>query len=65
MSVQLRQNIRNFLLPMTLAEMSAELEISQQNKDFLRANYIAEYMCEVIEEQRHNEGTHNHRQGRG
>ena len=44
----LRTNIRNFLVPLTLAEMQAELDISVEIGDVLRAEYIEEYICEVM-----------------
>ena len=44
----LRTNIRNFLVPLTMVEMQAELDISVEIDDTLRAEYIEEYICEVM-----------------
>ena len=52
MSRQLRQNIRNFLLPLTIAEVERELELSQERGDTLRACYVAEWLAELRQEER-------------
>lgn len=44
--MSLRQNIRNFLLPMTPAEIYRELQISEERRDSERCKYIAEYLQE-------------------
>jgi len=41
---KLRQNIRNYLYPMSLAEVARELEISVERGDELRAIYVREYL---------------------
>jgi hypothetical protein len=43
---QLRQNIRNYLYPMTPTEMEKELEISHERRDALRIRFIEEYIAE-------------------
>lgn len=43
----LRQNVRNFLLPLTIAEVRKELEISVERGDARRAGYIEEFLDEL------------------
>lgn len=43
---QLRQNIRNYLYPMTIEQMEVELEISHERRDVLRIRFIEEYIAE-------------------
>jgi len=43
----LRQNVRNFLLPLTLQQMQVELDISVEMGDTARAGYVKEFMREV------------------
>lgn len=45
--MSLRQNVRNFLLPMTLPELRRELELSMESGDEERAGYIDEFIREV------------------
>jgi hypothetical protein len=47
MSRQLRQNVRNFLLPMTVVEVQRELELSVEAGDTVRAGYVKEFLCEL------------------
>lgn len=47
MSRQLRLNVRNFLLPMTVAEIRHELELSVEADDTARAGYVEEFLREV------------------
>ena len=51
MTRQLRQNVRNFLLPMTVAEVRRELELSIEAGDTARAGYVEEFLREVEAEQ--------------
>ena len=43
----LRQNVRNFLLPLTIAEVERELEISLERGDMTRAGYVEEFLLEL------------------
>jgi len=47
MSRQLRQNVRNLLLPMTVAEIQCELKLSVEVGDAVRAGYVKEYLREA------------------
>jgi len=47
MSKQLKQNVRNFLYPLTLAEMRDVLELSIEAGDTVRAGYVEEFIREV------------------
>ena len=44
---QLRQNVRNLLFPMTLAEMQIERVLSVERGDTERARYVEEFIREV------------------
>jgi len=46
----LRQNIRNFLTPMTPSEIVTELQLAVSTGDEVRAGYISEFLDEVIDE---------------
>ena len=47
---QLRVNVRNFLVGLTMSEMAAEWDISVAMGNTQRADYIGEYMREVESE---------------
>jgi hypothetical protein len=40
-------NVRNFLLPMTEAEVQVELNLSVERGDTARAGYVEEFLCEL------------------
>lgn len=44
---QIRQNVRNYLVAMTVEEVRAELDLSIGLGDDVRADYVAEYLCEL------------------
>ena len=46
----LRQAIRNFLVPLTIAEVENELEISIDNGDMVRAELVREFLFELYAE---------------
>ena len=48
--MSLRQNVRNFLLPLTIAEVERELEISLEMGNTVRAGYVEEFLGELYEE---------------
>lgn len=48
---QIRQNVRNFLLVATMAELKAELRISQDKGDTLRARFVQELIEEAEPEE--------------
>jgi hypothetical protein len=48
--MSLRQNVRNFLLPLTIAEVEKELEISIERGDARRAEYVREFLNELYED---------------
>jgi len=47
MSGQLRQNVRNYLYPMTVAEIQRERELSVKAGDTVRARYVEEFLREI------------------
>ena len=42
-----RQNVRNYLVPMTMAELQRELNMSVERGDTKRAGYVSEFIREV------------------
>ena len=48
--MSVRSNVRNFLVPLTVAEVTAELDLSVEMGDTVRAGYIAEFLAELIAE---------------
>ena len=47
MSRQVRQNVRNFLLPMTVAEVRRERDLLLERGDTVGAGYADEFLREV------------------
>ena len=45
--MSLRQNVRNFLLPMRISEVERELELSLERDDTERAKYVQEFLDEL------------------
>jgi hypothetical protein len=45
--MSLRQNVRNFLVPLTIAEVERELELSVERGDEARAGYVSEFLDEL------------------
>ena len=45
--MSLRQNVRNFLLPLTIAEVEQELIVSIERGDTVRARYVEEFLDEL------------------
>ena len=45
--MSLRQNVRNFLVPMRISEVERELELSIERGDSERAEYVAEFLREL------------------
>lgn len=43
----LRQNVRNYLIPMRMSELQAELAVSIERGDTERARYVEEFIREV------------------
>jgi len=48
--MSLRQNVRNFLIPLTISEVKRELELSLEMGQTRRADYIAEFLRELEED---------------
>ena len=48
---QLRVNVRNYLLPMTVAEVRRELDLSIAMGDTARAGYVKEFLLELLAEE--------------
>ena len=48
--MSLRQNVRNFLIPLTIAEVRRELDLSLEMGQTRRADYIAEFLRELEED---------------
>ena len=48
---QLRANVRNFLVGLTMAEVRRELDLSVAMGDTARAGYIDEWLQELLAEQ--------------
>ena len=46
----LRQNVRNFLLPLTISEVERELIVSIERGDTTRAGYVSEFLQELLDE---------------
>ena len=49
--MSLRQNVRNFLLGATVEQVKQERTISLEMGDFERADYVDEFLTELLEEQ--------------
>ncbi len=43
----IRQAVRSFLVPLTIAEVRAELDLSVAMGDTIRAGYVAEFLREL------------------
>lgn len=46
----IRQALRNFLIPLTIAEVERELELSIERGDSVRAGYVEEFLQELYDD---------------